>query len=385
MKLWLQRLHRWTGLPLGVIFLVTLISGLVIGVEEWLHQLDDFGQEYQPQSIAQQAQAIEQLIAMHGQRGQITLPSPSTPYYQLARRDEHITYDMDLNLLDHDVTDRDGIMFWFLRLHANLLLGREGLAGLSGAEWVAWVGLIAMVISLLGLYLWWPLRKTFTVKDIVPHQQKRAHLFRSHMTSGVVVLLVIILLSLTGAALTYRTIARDVLAAERNPHTNLNASPVYLKRDWELWLMAAQAQMPQGELRTVDFPRSRNGVFQSSEPGEVNPDTAISVRFVTPDDWFDIAGSRVLIDAHQSALLGAQPFSSLPVGQQLYSLVLPLHTGHGTSSTYLFVLLIFTLISIPMVFSGLWSYIKRLQNDAKKRKRKREKAAARKVLNEALS
>ena len=78
--------------------------------------------------------------------------------------------------------------------------------------------------------------------------------------------------------------------------------------------------------------------------GVIEPAAAVQFRFVTDSDWLGMAGSRVYIDPRQSALVGAARFGDLPLGQRLYSLIVPLHAGRGVTPTYLAVLLFFTAL-----------------------------------------
>ena len=362
-KLVVTQLHRWLGVPLGILFLVTLITGIAVGAADLLDELDRKGQTYRPTSIAEDARALGRMTRDMPALFQAVLPTPRTPYYQARARGETRTYRIgDLEPIDHEVSAGNGGLYrTMLGLHRTFLLGRQdGAFGFSGADVVAWVSLLAAVLGLIGIWLWWPYRRSFRWKRSVPLGWTRSVMFRSHMTGGVVTVVAVVLLCVTGAAITYRGAAAAMLGASRISNTGMREAPYYLARDWTTWLDAATQEM-DGELTVVSFPRRRGrGGGQVQAPflgfGAVDPATAVQFRFVTAGDWLGMAGSRVYLDPRQSALIGAARFDDLPIGQRLYSLIVPLHAGRGVTPAYLVALLIGTLLVTVMTFSGIVSF-----------------------------
>ena len=235
------------------------------------------------------------------------------------------------------------------------------------------MGLIALFLSVLGLWLWWPLKKTFKTKDVIPRGVKRKHFYYSHMTSGVVVLFVIVLLSLTGASITYRSVAQQLFGVERNKAASTEA--ITLDNNWLAWINAAYAHMPEGaRLDRIQFPRQPK---QNAKRAPYNEETAainrreknqqqankqdspeiIELRFHAPGDWLGLGGNAVKIDKKSSQLVDVIRFADLPLGEKIYSLLKPLHTGHHLPVAYVFVLLILSLIGTAMVLSGLLSFL----------------------------
>ena len=163
-------LHRWIGLPLGVLFLVTLVTGLVVGGADLLRALDGKGQTYRETSIEEDARALDRMVQDVPRIFQAVLPTPYTPYYQARARGEttRIYRIGDLEPIDH--RESFGSLYRLsLGLHRTFLLGRQGGAlGISGADAVAWVGLIATVLSLLGIWLWWSYRRSFRWNRLAP-------------------------------------------------------------------------------------------------------------------------------------------------------------------------------------------------------------------------
>lgn len=206
----LIKLHRWLGFPLGVFFIVTLLTGILTGLEDYLILIEDYDQEYTQLSNTEIAHAVSVLTTRHPSMRQLVIPKESVPYFKVRLRGESYTYAIeDLALIEHQISNRNGFWSFILRWHRNYNLGRTKHLGLSGSEWVAWVGLLAAFISLLGLYLWWPHKRTFKLKRLIPNNNKISSYYFSHLSSGVVTLAVILIFTLTGAAITYRSVAKQ--------------------------------------------------------------------------------------------------------------------------------------------------------------------------------
>ena len=238
-----------------------------------------------------------------------------------------------------------------------------------------------MLLSLLGIWLWWTFRRSFRWRRIVPLRWTRNEMFRSHMTAGVVTVVALVLLCVTGAAITYRGVTRAALDASLIGDVGFREFPYYVASDWETWLKLAEQEM-DGDLTVVAFPRRRGGQTApvEFEYGVVDPASAVQFRFATDSDWLGMAGSRVFVDPRQSALIGRARFDDLPFGQRLYSLIVPLHTGRNVAPAYLVALLLCTVLATVMTFSGVASLVLKL---VKGRKRA-EAAAADRIPEEAV-
>ena len=359
----LKKIHRWLGFPLAVLFFITVVSGFLVGFDDALEVFNDYDQNYIPVTLEEQAVALEKLTTQGINYRQIILPSPSTPFYQIRARGERITYRIDdLHEIEHYKNNSDSFFSVMLRLHRNYLLGREGLFGIPGSEYSAWVGLLALLISIIALWLWWPLRKAFRLRDLVPNSTKRKDFYYSHMTAGIIVFIAIIIFSLTGAALTYRSVAQSLLNVDVPSTQGVRQTPLYTTANWQNWLRVAQAEIPDGHLQRIQAPRRRGGGNEEENENLVNTRNALEFRFVTSGDWLGMAGSKVLIDTERSALVGSLRFADQSFGNQIYNMILPLHTGRNLSKNYLVVILVFMLITAVMLVSGFISFIQKKRN-----------------------
>lgn len=358
MKKFLVTLHAWLGFPLGLLFIVTFGTGGLTAIDDLIERFEQKKKSsayvFRPTTLTEDANALTIITKNNKNLRKIILPTPDTPYYQAITRDDLWTYSIDdLNQVIHTEKKKDGFFDTVLSLHRNYLLGSKGLWGINGKYYVAWVGLIALFISLLGLWLWWPLRKTFKTKNVVPLGTKRKHFYYSHMTSGVIVLIVIVLFSVTGASISYRAIAQQLLGVERDKPSAIE--PLELASGWQPWLQAAYAKMPNdSRLEQIRLPKQK-------KPNDANknntPPMLIKLRFSTPGDWLDLASSSVEIDKKSSTLVNMTLFSQQPLGEKIYSILAPLHIGTRLPIFYVITILILTCLGTVMVFSGLSSFI----------------------------
>ncbi|MDN3637474.1 PepSY-associated TM helix domain-containing protein [Simiduia curdlanivorans] len=394
MKSFLITLHRWLGLPLGLLFVVTFGTGFITAIDELVKRQTqaqfDRAYNYRATSIQEDAAALEALAQAHQGISRMQLPTPEAPYYQAASRGETWTYPIgNLTQPVHDTREENVFFATVLQLHRNFLLGREGLWGIEGKYLAAWVGLIALALSLLGLWIWWPLRKSFALKDVVPRGLKRKHFYFSHMTSGVIVLLAIVIFSLTGAAITYRSIAQSLFSVEQDANQG-NFAVKSVGKSWPAWLLAAYAEMPEGarltEVRYPRQPKPRAAGERSSPERHTGakrqqdsaPESKVLLfRFSTADDWFNLARSEVSIDPLSATMVGARQFADFPLREKLYLLLMPLHTGKGLPMSYLVLQLFFSLCGTLMVASGVLSFIAKQRRKAKPRQIKDALIAAR--------
>ncbi len=368
MTKFLSTLHRWVGIPVGLLFLLSFGTGCLTALDEILKRqtapTQDITFTYQSVTLADHAAALQNISNRQPAIRYIGLPTVETPYYEVVGRGERTLYSIgDLTPVTIKEEEHEGFFDTVLQLHRNLMLGREGVWGIEGNAIVAWTGLLAFGLSLIGLWIWWPLRKTFNVKDLLPRGRQRKHLYYSHMTAGVILLLPIVLLALTGAAITYRQIAQQVLVG--HPEATQVMQPSKLAPQWQAWLKAAYASMPaDSQLVRVQFPRQERGM--NARGGNEN---ILEFRFITPSDWLGMAASKVRIDRAESTLVEASVFGDFHLGEKLFSILTPLHTGRLLPTPYAAALLVLSFIGTVMVASGLISFV------TKKRKRARPRRA----------
>lgn len=370
MRKFLTKAHRWLGFPFGFLFLITFTTGFLTAVDELAKDLRLPSANYKNSTIEQHAQALDRFGSTHNGIRAIKMPTPSTPFYQVMINDKNgrglFAYGIEY---PHEELYREinesGFFDTMLQLHRNYLLGKEGPGGIPGNKIAAWVGLIALILSLVGLWLWWPLRRTFDLKHIIPQGNARKHFYFNHMTAGVITLFAILVLAITGAGITYRDIAKSVLGV--NAKASLESPTLMIAATnptWLGWLKAAYQIMPDSQLQQVSFPRPTR---PNPDNNRGQKDPLYEFRFVTPNDWFGLANSTVNLNQARSMIVSHQAFSELSLGEKIYRVMVPLHTGRNIGNSYLIIVLLFSLLGTLMVASGLISFLKKTHHQRARR------------------
>ncbi|WP_317930279.1 PepSY-associated TM helix domain-containing protein [Halioxenophilus sp. WMMB6] len=383
MRRLVSKIHRWLGFCVGCLFIITFATGAVNALHELLERLDAHQlsrlYRYQPQTPAEQAAALTQLTSPafnstglttagieKSALDEIQLPTAQAPFYRLVQGNQSWLFAVD-NLNQGTLAEAAGAGLFgaVLYLHRTFYLGFNGPLGINGAQLVAVVALLALTIGLLGVWLWWPRRRQFRWQNLVPRRAERRLFYQSHMSAGVVVITAMALFAVTGSGIAFYQQTRALLGV--NANVTPLATALAVENSWPAWLKQAYQLMPaEAELRTVKFEHKNTGGANSAggEPSQ------IELNFWAPGDWLGIANNRVLIEPASARIIAADRFSERPLSAKLYTLMIPLHTGHHLPLFYPLLLLLVGLLGSSMVASGLISFI------VKPRRRQATKPAA---------
>ena len=358
MKSVIKKIHRWFGFPLGLLFIVTFGTGLLTAIDELLYQAEYAGFTYQETTLAQDAAVLTKIT--QGKKGirHIVMPSENRPYYQLRLSDTTFTYSIrDLSQVVEKTHQRDGFFHITLQLHRNFLLGKEGFLGIKGAVYVAWVSLLALLISMIGLWLWWPVRRKFSIKKIIPTDRRHGTLYYAHINGGVIAFVFIVLMSLTGASITYRDISQALFGVDKHSGVRVEPVPVVLDNTWYAWLSAVNQQLPSGKVTDIRYPRKQPRVVKNDKPQRTSDAMLMTFNVVDENSWLGLPNNKIVIDARNSTLVSSRLFSRLSLGEKCYALLKPLHTGRGLHYGYVLFLLFMSVLGTLMVLTGVVGFV----------------------------
>ena len=335
--------HRWLGYPLAVLFLIIAVSGEYIAIDNLLSRIDRHGQSYDAPTDERMGEALARLLNRYPNASGYDVPVPDRPFYRVTNRGHEVVLSaVTLDVIGETTASDTAIRRWFLSLHRTYLKGGDG------RHIVAWVALTAVVIGLIGLAAWYPYRHATRWRTMLPGSLSRPKLFRSHFTLGLIGLPMVLLFGLTGAAMTYRPLTRDLLAVERTPTPDRFAHPHYVPRDWAARIALAKTYFPNGQLVGLSKPRN-------APPGQ----TLIEIRFSLKGDWGPIGGSAVTLRENDSGFIGIRRFGDLPGGEKMYRLIRPLHDGTAMPVGYLWLLVIANGLLILMTVTALFSFLQK--------------------------
>lgn len=310
MRRLLSWLHLWVGLTAGIAFAVLGLSGSVLVFHEdllrWQHP------QLEGHALRVDGHVTSSILAREEPQGlrSIQFPDPSMPvvvgFYEDGRHGYFAPEDGGLLLMRG--TD-DDFLLWLQDLHIHFL------AGEAGEQVVGIVGWIALGLLLTGLYLWWPKRGMLKLSLRWFTQPPARRWLSWHRSTGVVLLPLLLLLTLTGVGMVYHAGARGLLTGLFGGG-EIPAAPVHAADaplDWPAVLARAQSGLPGARLTRTAAPAPGEGVvsFRARMPGEwhVNGRSTVHV---------DLAGREVLL-AHDATAQAA--------GARMTEAIYPLHIG----------------------------------------------------------
>ncbi len=286
-RVWVQ-IHRWLGLTLGVLGALIGLSGSVLvydhAIDEWLN----------PQRYAITAVHLALPFDEYARRGVqalggarpvgIRLPDlDDGPVVVLARERtgpfRRAYLDPGSGRVLDVATGQDPLGFLHA-FHESLTL-----RDYNGREIVGVVGIAMLISSLSGLYLWWPARGT---RASFAFRRGRTLSRNLHYTLGFWGVMVLAVLSFTGAVIAFPDAARSVTAwfgpvspSLRNVRAASDGGRASVDADGAA--AVAIALYPRADVIGIGFPAGAQGTYRVSlrEDGDTDARTA-TVVFVDP-------------------------------------------------------------------------------------------------------
>ena len=296
-KAWLS-VHCYIGLWLGLLLAVIGLTGSIlvfyIELDEWLNPnlvIEQTGSErLSYQQLWQNLKASES-SRPNGWRFEI----PDHPnraitarYYKPQETSHHgfAPLMVSMNPYTGEIISKrfwgQYLLTWLFDLHYTLLLDQ------TGKVLMAIVGVILMLSLLSGLYLWWPskkqLRSAFSIKS---NSSVQRYVYDLHKTSGVYLLIVLLIVALTGVALEvpqyvnpiisyFSSVDNAVAKPLSTPYPNANRISL------DQAVTVARSLYPEARLCWIEIPNNETGAIrinlhQAFEPSQRFPKTNVWV------------------------------------------------------------------------------------------------------------
>ncbi|WOT04440.1 PepSY-associated TM helix domain-containing protein [Shewanella youngdeokensis] len=338
----LKWFHNWVGFFISLAMLIVLTTGVYLGSSDMLKRLDDKGQQYQPLSIEQKAQITETLFERYPKISTVKFPTQYTPYIQASARGSNIALDTDLNELSVSKFSDSPVYSTVFWLHRNFLLDD------FGKYFNAWASLLGGIITLVGVYLWWRVRKGFRLKQSIPTNTKSSSLVKSHIQLGLFISIPLFILCLSGFLITYKSLWLGAMNSK--PATEISF-PQSQANNWHSQLQTAQNIWPDSQLVSVAKARSR----KPQKPGQAAP--IYNLQFDTHSDVWLRAADRISINHQQGTIQSVLKHSDRPLSGKLASFVRPLHDALNMPFGYvLFITSVSVVGCVILTFSLVTFY-----------------------------
>lgn len=345
------KLHRWTGLTVGLLLVVQALTGTALVFRDELERLVDPGLVVAggPARVPVQS-VIDAVRAAHPGAAVLRVELPRADDQALMVRSEG-GGQRRLTAVDpfSGAIVLDGIatswpLEWVFNLHENLLVGSIGQT-IIGIE-----GLALIFLAGSGVVYWWPgrkrLRQGFRVKLDASADLRWRTL---HRAGGAGISVLLLASALTGVMMVWKDPLRDGLATvvtvARRPAPKIAAQPDAPMVPVDRLIAQARARFAYAPLRQLRFPSGGRVVAVFLDSGR---------RSIRAD-----GSSQVYFNAYTGADLGDYVAGELPPSSEFLDWLYTVHTGlwAGLLSR---LLLLFTGIALAgMAVSGLWLWYTR--------------------------
>lgn len=333
----LSWLHLWVGLVAGTLFALAGLSGSVLVFHsellQWRH----------PQLAAQAPVAEPGVLAgvldEWTPRGlsAIDFPRESMPAWQAYFEDGSRRYfATDDGALLLTRTIGDDALLWLHEFHVELL------AGEAGHQVVGVVGWLALGLLVTGVYLWWPRFGPWSMHLKVYRGPPVRRWLSWHRTSGLAMLPLLLVVTLTGVGMVYhdgtRALLTGLFGGAPNPPAPVRAALHDAPPDWPRVLATAREALPGAVLvRTA-----------SPAPGSA----VVGFRVRLPAEWHPNGRSLVSVDAAGTTVLLAHDATRQPLGGRIDETVYPLHIGAVGGRPYRWAVAVSGLLPAFLLVTG---------------------------------
>jgi uncharacterized iron-regulated membrane protein len=199
-------------------------------------------------------------------------------------------------------------------------LHRRLMSGETGETIIGVGGVSLLLLSLSGLFLWWPGRRNLARGWTIKWNGSLYRVnYDLHRIVGICALLFLSITAFTGAAMVFRPSFERTLNrfASTAP---LTAKPTSTARARERVSLdeivrRARVALPQGEMTMITLP--------------VAPAATFTVRKKLPSEWHPNGRSLVHLDQYNGDVLLVEDALQAPVGTRIGSYLYPIHTGRS--------------------------------------------------------
>jgi uncharacterized iron-regulated membrane protein len=346
---WLRWLHRYLGAALAAFMFLLAVTGGVLIFKDEIRRLryPSLAAAIPVATPADHAAAFSAIGAAFGDRIRMirTPREGMAAYHVFLGGSEALIEPGSFTVIDEWPWYRSftGIL---AEIHFHLA------AGDVGKNVVGALGLILGLMALTGICLWWPVRRQYRLRSLLPASASRANLIRLHRDLGIVAAAFVLLFGLTGAGVVFGDATRALFLTLLSPSAEPVSSPKATASapatapDAAL-LERAQAALPDGQLMSWSPPVAGSAVhyFRFRVPGEVHP----------------YGRSTVHADANSGEILQSQDATRAPRGIRAVNWLYPLHAVSVGGWAYRLAGVFAALALAVMSLSGLWSFVQWLR------------------------
>jgi uncharacterized iron-regulated membrane protein len=362
LRIAIRRIHLWLGVSLGLVFAVLGLTGsalvFYVEIDGWLNPVGQADSAEPSAGIAtpvyDQALATghanfpvagDWSIELTGAGG----PIPARYYPAEGGHGHHAQREMvwfsaDGTRIVRSDTWGEYLMSWLYELHMNLLAGNLGM------QIVGWSGFATLALLLTGLAAWWPRRSWRKAIAFKRRAIAMRRLRDLHKLAGLASIILLILLSLTGALLALPAVKESIFAATIVPIDPVPEPATATGSMPEISLAQALSQartaIPHGRPTFVDIPG--------------DPAVPLRVRIQGQGDLHGrFPGSFVFLDRRTGAVVATLDTARGNSATRLNTWIRPIHDGSIGGLGTRFLAILAGLMPSLLFITGLLHWLRR--------------------------
>lgn len=231
---------------------------------------------------------------------------------------------------------------WLSQLHqVHLRL----LAGPVGKSIVSWAGLLMTLLTLSGLYLWWPIKRV----SVSWARGGRRAWFDVHNAVGIFAWVFLFLLGLTGVVIGFESVTTPLFYRVTGSHPSTGSGAI--------------DPVPGARMMTPD---EALAIARTSMPGATpifisapEPKAAYRIAMRFPEDRTPGGRTRVAAHPNTGAVLQANSSRTAPAGTRLINLNRAVHTGDILGVPTKLLMSLASLAAVAQAITGLMMWWRR--------------------------
>lgn len=360
-------LHKYTGLTVGLLLVISGLTGSLLVFHDALDEqltpeLITHGEQLAPLSTV--IANAESATGKTAQRIDLSR-QPGSPHTLRFAKNAEAAGPLQVSASPYSgevLAVRDWghyPMTWIYRLHYTLL------AGANGKIVVGILGLCLLGFCLTGAVLWWPTgkRKGRWKRNLTVKRGAGTYrlYFDLHQVSGIYLLPVLLVIAFSGVSLVFAkqvsAVVGTVLEVQSRP-APLSGPSDTLPLSADDAVAIARDRLPEATLQRLYLPKDDSGSYR--------------IAYTLPTDaWQDFGANSLWLDQYSGAELALWQVGELAPGSQFMSWQFPLHNGDALGMPGRLLVLITGLTPLLFFITGgyLWWSKRQLKRRAAKRRK----------------
>lgn len=229
-------------------------------------------------------------------------------------------------------------------MHTNLLVGGRG------EIIVGYIGLALIFFVISGIFIWWPRRKNFNLRNTFPN--KARFLLYSHYTLGILGAPFILWFAITGTTMVFHKPVTNIITSFLDSRPPILATEEVSDKNqefksWTEILGVINKTLPKGELQSWGPAKGDNKTFV--------------FRKRMQEEWHPYGRTFILLDPYTAEVIQKIDARKQQIGMRIMEKIYPLHAIKVGGVIYRVISMIVAFVLLSLSIMGLVSFIQKFR------------------------